>query len=183
MAMARESRLLAWKAEVRTWQQRLSAVEPSENESLRATRELMERGNLGLLHAAHAATRARSREGDELLESMRLLAEQLQKHARAALQTEGEGLGRDEDCDWRLLAAATLSPWLSHAWCFPRVEVVDYRPCCGTETEGTGLLLSPNCDHSELRAVLDVVVDPPSGGPEGLKLRQASFLRSPLQVG
>ena len=80
---------------------------------------------------------------------MRLLALQLQKHAQAKLVEDSDTLD-----DWRLVLAATLRPWLSHEWCSPRVEVVDYRPCCG---DG-GLLLSPNCDHSKLRAVLDVVV-------------------------
>ncbi|CAE7841017.1 unnamed protein product [Symbiodinium sp. CCMP2592] len=176
---------LAWARcalEVRAWLRRLidEGEARAQEAGAQAATELLERGGalalLFLARQAKARLRRRSLESEaeaaeaeseaeseasEALRDLRLLAFLLQKQAlrfrtRAATAASVESASED----WRWVLAATLRPWLCEEWCSPRVEVVDYRPCCGTG----GLLLASDsdCDHSQLRAVLDIVVSAPA---------------------
>ena len=148
---------------MRAWLRRLIADSEGTSEGGgEAAAELVEQGGaLALLFLARQARLRRSLESEaeaeaseasEALRELRLLAFLLQKQARTRAARSVESASED----WRWVVAATLRPWLCEEWCSPRVEVVDYRPCCGTG----GLLLASesDCDHSQLRAVLDIIV-------------------------
>lgn len=68
--------------------------------------------------------------------------------------------------------ALVLAHWVSTEWCSPRVEVVDYLPCCCDET--SSFLLSTGCDHLKLKAVLDVVLFAPM--PDGQEIGRQRLL-------
>jgi len=157
--------------EVRAWLRRLIADSEGTSEGGgEAAAELVEQGGaLALLFLARQARLRRSLESEaeaeaseasEALRELRLLAFLLQKQARTRAARSVESASED----WRWVVAATLRPWLCEEWCSPRVEVVDYRPCCGTG----GLLLASesDCDHSQLRAVLDIIVSAPAPSAE-----------------
>lgn len=173
--------------ELRTWLPRLGDSAQPAQAQLSAL-ELVERGALALLFLARQA-RLQHGEGSaaEALRELRLLASLLQAQARKSAEFGSGADGSDQidsesaECDWRWVVAATLRPWMcQEAWCSPRVEVVDYRPCCGTG----GLLLASNCDHKDLRAVLDIIVSAPADSQLELEPelgRQRLLHRGPWQ--
>ncbi|OLP81092.1 hypothetical protein AK812_SmicGene38410, partial [Symbiodinium microadriaticum] len=173
--------------ELRTWLPRLGDSAQPAQAQLSAL-ELVERGALALLFLARQA-RLQHGEGSaaEALRELRLLASLLQAQARKSAEFGSGADGSDQidsesaECDWRWVVAATLRPWMcQEAWCSPRVEVVDYRPCCGTG----GLLLASNCDHKDLRAVLDIIVSAPADSELELEPelgRQRLLHRGPWQ--
>ena len=176
--------------ELRTWLPRLGDSAQPAQAQLSAL-ELVERGALALLFLARQA-RLQHGEGSaaEALRELRLLASLLQAQARKSAEFGSGADGSDQidsesaECDWRWVVAATLRPWMcQEAWCSPRVEVVDYRPCCGTG----GLLLASNCDHKDLRAVLDIIVCEAKSKRENLSSwdtagRLSNCLRGPRRL-
>ena len=65
--------------------------------------------------------------------------------------------------------ALALAHWVSTEWCSPRIEVVDYLPCCSDS-----FLLSKDCDHLKLKTVLDIVLCAPM--PDGQEIGRQRLL-------
>eukprot|EP00435_Cladocopium_sp_Y103_P032370 s2584_g8.t1 len=91
---------------------------------------------------------------------IRLVAQQLQSLAVERMAPETEEL------------ALALAHWVSTEWCSPRIEVVDYLPCC--RDEKSNFLLSKNCDHLKMKAVLDIVLFAPM--PDGQEIGRQRLL-------
>lgn len=68
--------------------------------------------------------------------------------------------------------ALAMAHWVSTEWCSPRIEVVDYLPCC--REEKSNFLLSKDCDHLKMKAVLDIVLFAPM--PDGQEIGRQRLL-------
>jgi len=120
---------------------------------------------------------------------IRLLAQQLQSMAQSTLVQQINEREREADCSHSVSLPNTSPPsttrtrmtpetedlalalahWVSTEWCSPRIEVLDYLPCCCDS-----FLLSKDCDHLKLKTVLDIVLCAPM--PDGQEIGRQRLL-------
>lgn len=128
--------------------------------------------------------RSEAKEAASALLCIRLLAQQLQSMAssngsamtgetgsRPCAEHVPSAGGRRMAPEIEDLALA-LAHWVSTEWCSPCIEVVDYLPCC--REEKSSFLLSKDCDHLKMKAVLDIVLFAPM--PDGQEIGRQRLL-------